>query len=52
MLGAQIAAHAAACERGEGVLVMDGRLVENLHVANAERVVAMATLIEEAGAGS
>lgn len=31
----QIAAHEAAAARGEGVAVLDGRIVENLHVATA-----------------
>ena len=44
-----IAAHAEALARGDGVLVMDGRLVENLHVANAERIVEMADAIAAAG---
>ncbi len=42
-----IEAHAAADAEGKGVVVVDGRLVENLHVANAQRLVAMAAAIEE-----
>jgi citrate lyase subunit beta/citryl-CoA lyase len=36
-----IEAHAEAAARGEGVVVLDGKLVENLHVENARRVVAL-----------
>ncbi|NQV48184.1 MAG: CoA ester lyase [Rhodospirillaceae bacterium] len=36
-----IKAHYEAAKRGEGVVVVDGKLIENLHVANAERLVAM-----------
>jgi citrate lyase subunit beta/citryl-CoA lyase len=40
-----IAAHAEATAQGKGVVVVDGRLVENLHVENAHRVVALAEAI-------
>jgi citrate lyase subunit beta / citryl-CoA lyase len=40
-----IAAHADALARGQGVVVVDGRLVENLHVEDARRVVALAEAI-------
>jgi citrate lyase subunit beta/citryl-CoA lyase len=40
-----IAAHAEADARGEGVALVDGKLIENLHVANARRVVALAERI-------
>jgi len=40
-----IAAHAEAEAAGKGVVLVDGRLVENLHVDNARRVVAMAEAI-------
>ena len=40
-----IEAHAAAAAEGKGVVVVDGRLVENLHVAEARRVVALAAAI-------
>lgn len=40
-----IEAHAAATARGEGVVVVDGRLVENLHVESARRIVSMADAI-------
>ena len=42
-----IAAHGAAEKEGRGVVVVDGRLVEVLHVAEAERLVAMAETIRE-----
>jgi citrate lyase subunit beta/citryl-CoA lyase len=41
-----IAAHALAAERGEGIVVLDGKLIENLHVINAKRLVEMAEVIE------
>ncbi len=40
-----IAAHAEAAAAGKGVVVVDGKLVENLHVAESERLVAMADAI-------
>jgi len=40
-----IEAHAAAEAEGKGVLVVDGKLIENLHVENAKRLVAMAEAI-------
>jgi len=40
-----IDAHADAVARGRGVVVVDGRLVENLHVEDARRVVALAEAI-------
>ena len=40
-----IAAHAEAAAEGKGVVVVDGRLVENLHVENAQRLVALADAI-------
>jgi citrate lyase subunit beta/citryl-CoA lyase len=42
-----IAAHDAAVRDGKGVVLVDGKLVENLHIANAHRVVALATAIAE-----
>ena len=42
-----IAAHAAAAERGEGVAVVDGKLIENLPVESAKRLVTMAEAIEK-----
>jgi citrate lyase subunit beta/citryl-CoA lyase len=41
-----IEAFAAAEKEGKGVVVVDGKLVENLHVENARRVVALAEAIE------
>ncbi len=40
-----ITAHAAAEKEGKGVVVVDGRLVENLHVEAAKRQVALALAI-------
>ena len=40
-----IDAHAAAAAEGKGVVVVDGRLVENLHVEAARRLVALAQAI-------
>jgi len=42
-----IAAHAEAEKEGKGVVVVDGRLIENLHVENAKRVVGLAEAIAE-----
>lgn len=42
-----IAAHAEAEKEGKGIVVVDGKLIENLHVLNAERVVAMAEAIRD-----
>ena len=41
-----IQAHADAQRRGEGLAVLDGQLIENLHVENAQRVVALAEAIQ------
>jgi citrate lyase subunit beta/citryl-CoA lyase len=41
-----IAAHATAAAQGQGVAVLDGRLIENLHVEEARRVVALAEAID------
>ena len=46
-----IAAHAEAAKEGKGIVVVDGQLIENLHVLNAERLVAMSKAIEELAAG-
>ncbi|HET6521374.1 MAG TPA: CoA ester lyase [Geminicoccaceae bacterium] len=46
-----IEAHAAAVREGGGVVVVDGRLVENLHVAEARRRVALAEAIAARAAG-
>ncbi len=40
-----IQAHAAAVAQGKGVAVYEGKLIENLHVENARRLVAMAEAI-------
>jgi len=42
-----MAAHAEAVAEGRGVVLLDGRLIENLHVEDALRVVALARAIEE-----
>jgi citrate lyase subunit beta/citryl-CoA lyase len=42
-----IAAHAEATAQGRGVVVVDGRLIENLHVEEAQRLVASAEAIAE-----
>jgi citrate lyase subunit beta/citryl-CoA lyase len=41
-----IAAYDAARAAGKGVVVVDGKLVENLHVLEARRLVALAEMIE------
>ncbi len=43
-----IAAHAEAEKEGKGVIVVEGKLIENLHVENAHRLVAMAEAIAAA----
>ena len=43
-----IAAHAEAEKEGLGVIVIEGQLIENLHVENALRLVAMADAIANA----
>ena len=40
-----IAAHAEAQKQGRGVVVVDGRLVENLHVEDARRILSLAKMI-------
>lgn len=40
-----IAAYAEATTQGKGVVVVDGRLIEQLHVDNAQRIVALADAI-------
>ncbi|MEE9301710.1 MAG: CoA ester lyase [Alphaproteobacteria bacterium] len=42
-----IEAHEAAEAEGKGVVVVDGRLIENLHVENAHRVLALAGAIDD-----
>jgi citrate lyase subunit beta/citryl-CoA lyase len=41
-----IAAHAEASAQGKGVVVVEGKLIENLHVTNARRLVKLAEMIE------
>lgn len=41
-----IIAHAEAMKQGKGVAVFEGKLIENLHVENAERIVSMAAAID------
>ena len=41
-----IEAHAAAAAEGKGVVVVDGKLIENLHVENAKRLVVLSEAIE------
>jgi citrate lyase subunit beta / citryl-CoA lyase len=40
-----VAAHAEAVAQGRGVVLLDGRLIENLHVEDARRVIALADAI-------
>ena len=40
-----IAAHEAAVAAGQGVTVLEGRLIERLHVEDAQRIVALADAI-------
>ena len=47
-----IAGFEAAQAEGKGVVLVDGKLVENLHVANARRMVALADRIAELGKAS
>ena len=47
-----IEAFEAASAEGKGVVVLDGKLVENLHVENAKRVLALAAMIGELEAAS
>ena len=44
-----IEAHAAAEAEGKGVVLVDGKLIENLHVQNAHRLVALAEAIADMG---
>ena len=45
-----IAAYAEAARSGRGVVLVDGKLIENLHVDNARRVVAVAEAIAQIAA--
>ena len=40
-----ITAHAEAMKEGKGVAVFEGKLIENLHVENAQRIVALSEAI-------
>jgi len=42
-----IAAYDAVMREGKGVVLVDGKLIENLHVADARRLVALATAIKK-----
>jgi len=42
-----IAANAQATAEGQGVVVVDGKLIENLHVESAKRLVALSNAIKE-----
>jgi len=43
-----ISAHSEAEAQGKGVVLVDGKLIENLHVVEAQRIVAMVAAIEAA----
>ncbi len=45
-----IAAHEEAIAQGKGVVVVDGKLIENLHVEDAKRIVGLAAMIGEMAA--
>ncbi|OAN65528.1 HpcH/HpaI aldolase/citrate lyase family protein [Magnetospirillum moscoviense] len=47
-----IAAHAEAAKEGKGVVVVEGKLIENLHVENARRIVALSDQIAALAAAS
>ena len=42
-----IEAHREATEAGQGVVLLDGKLIENLHVENAQRLVGLSEMIAE-----
>jgi len=42
-----INAHAAAQEKGQGIVLLEGKLIENLHVEAAQRLVSMSEAISE-----
>ena len=46
-----MAAHEEALANSSGVTVVDGKLVENLHVMEAERILALAEAIASREAG-
>lgn len=47
-----ISAHEDAAASGKGIVLVDGKLIENLHVENARRLVALADAIAERGAAA
>jgi citrate lyase subunit beta/citryl-CoA lyase len=47
MAGKIVAAFKAAQAEGKGVVTVDGRMIENLHVEQAERALALAAAIKE-----
>jgi citrate lyase subunit beta/citryl-CoA lyase len=47
MAGRIVAAFRTAQAEGKGVVTVDGRMIENLHVEQAERALALAAAIEE-----
>lgn len=47
----QVAAYEAALKAGEAVAVVDGKIVENLHVETAQKLIAQAAAIAALGAG-
>jgi citrate lyase beta subunit len=47
MAGKIVAAFEAAQAEGKGVVTVDGRMIENLHVEQAERALALASAIKE-----
>jgi len=47
MAGKIVAAFKAAQAEGKGVVTLDGRMIENLHVEQAERALALAAAIKE-----
>ena len=53
LIGAEIqTAFESATARGEGVAVLNGRIIENLHVASARRLLARAAAIAAMASGS
>ena len=47
MAGKIVAAFKTAQAEGKGVVTVDGRMIENLHVEQAERALALAAAIKE-----
>jgi citrate lyase subunit beta/citryl-CoA lyase len=50
--GRIILAHAEAEAQGKGVVLLDGKLIENLHVQDAHRIVALSAAIAAMGASA